>query len=503
MMALWELSILSRLGMQKINWVFLLLFLSPLTYSFECSKNDNLPDLRSKLGPIRDQDSIGWCYAFTAADLLTDYLRKNPQQFTPKDFTIKENMVSPILGAAAMEDTKTSADISTKQEVDPAVGTYDDLLKLNHQIDANKNELIKACGSKGCLWGCIPTPEIEQCKDWSSNLNIKKIQQLNEISKGLEHQKQKYSNAYQRWGIGGNVSNILKFYTKNGFVFESHAPSDNFRGKKLDAYQYDIAKAYTDARSKEEALCSAFQFFEEICKNCNASFEQLKPILEKGFDYNSSMLYEFSNYEGIKSHLKDSSKPHIKEIANLAWSNEKQSYLEAARQTIDEALTRGSIAGIGYEVKDVISLKEGGHASSIVGKSCIDGQEHYILRNSWGMQACEDGKKEITLKKLEYLSNRVKYGKTTPEIKENFSNSLEYSSCMKKCNQIKDPNYMVLSFSEDPQIKLAKIECQQSCYENNKTKLSKVIETFSCEEGYYFIKSEKLLKNIHNVNTIE
>lgn len=28
-------------------------------------------DLRSKMGPIRDQDTVGWCHAFTAADLLS------------------------------------------------------------------------------------------------------------------------------------------------------------------------------------------------------------------------------------------------------------------------------------------------------------------------------------------------------------------------------------------------------------------------------------------------
>ncbi len=28
-------------------------------------------DLREKMPPIRDQDSVGWCYAFTAADLVS------------------------------------------------------------------------------------------------------------------------------------------------------------------------------------------------------------------------------------------------------------------------------------------------------------------------------------------------------------------------------------------------------------------------------------------------
>jgi len=34
------------------------------------SKNCGHVDLRSKFGEVRDQDTIGWCYAFTAADLI-------------------------------------------------------------------------------------------------------------------------------------------------------------------------------------------------------------------------------------------------------------------------------------------------------------------------------------------------------------------------------------------------------------------------------------------------
>lgn len=57
-------------------FLFLGLFLSlsaaagaPLSYTpkAECSR----VDLRPKLPPVRNQDSIGWCYAFVAADLLS------------------------------------------------------------------------------------------------------------------------------------------------------------------------------------------------------------------------------------------------------------------------------------------------------------------------------------------------------------------------------------------------------------------------------------------------
>jgi len=56
-------------------------------------------DLRSELGPIRDQDSIAWCYAFTAADILGHYLykTKNLSLKTPlpeSELTHPQNLIS-------------------------------------------------------------------------------------------------------------------------------------------------------------------------------------------------------------------------------------------------------------------------------------------------------------------------------------------------------------------------------------------------------------------------
>src|SRR4051812_40603739 len=33
-------------------------------------------DLRSEMGPMRSQGAMGWCYGFTAAELMTHYLYK-------------------------------------------------------------------------------------------------------------------------------------------------------------------------------------------------------------------------------------------------------------------------------------------------------------------------------------------------------------------------------------------------------------------------------------------
>ncbi len=51
-----------------------------------CSKPDKID--RASLGDVRDQDSVGWCYAFTAADLLSYKLK---QKISAADIAVTHN----------------------------------------------------------------------------------------------------------------------------------------------------------------------------------------------------------------------------------------------------------------------------------------------------------------------------------------------------------------------------------------------------------------------------
>ena len=166
---------------------------------------------------------------------------------------------------------------------------------------------------------------------------------------------------------------------------------------------------------------------------------------------------------------------------------------------INESLAKGQIVGIGYEVKNIVSLNSGGHASSIVGRKCLKGQEHYILRNSWGENACEDGKKKMTLEYLKRMSSRVQSDPdVTAEVRGSVAASQPYKACFEKCESL----LIVNSFGFSEESKLMRTECRDNCYDKNKTILSENIETFECDKGYYFVNSEKILKNIRDVQTI-
>ncbi len=69
-------------------------------------KSTKSVDLSGEMPPLRDQDSIGWCYGFVAADLMGHYLYKNPKSVKgivrkPMDFKTKDYSIS-ALGVATL-----------------------------------------------------------------------------------------------------------------------------------------------------------------------------------------------------------------------------------------------------------------------------------------------------------------------------------------------------------------------------------------------------------------
>ncbi len=63
-------------------------------YESEIASCKNI-DMREKMGPVRDQDSVGWCYAFAAADLLS---YKMGQKISAVDVAMTYNDTSLFKG---------------------------------------------------------------------------------------------------------------------------------------------------------------------------------------------------------------------------------------------------------------------------------------------------------------------------------------------------------------------------------------------------------------------
>lgn len=76
-----------------------LFFFTALTMAQDrCERPIRTIDMASEVGPIKDQDGIGWCYAFSAADLLNQHLYRNvhTRHGTDEDYTVSPTSLAVL-----------------------------------------------------------------------------------------------------------------------------------------------------------------------------------------------------------------------------------------------------------------------------------------------------------------------------------------------------------------------------------------------------------------------
>lgn len=62
-------------------WTFLFLLIATPTFAQKIKKADCAPiDASTHMGPVRDQGSTNWCFAFVSADLMTEHLKLDPKK---------------------------------------------------------------------------------------------------------------------------------------------------------------------------------------------------------------------------------------------------------------------------------------------------------------------------------------------------------------------------------------------------------------------------------------
>lgn len=101
-------------------------------------------DLRAEMAPIKDQDSIGWCYGFTASDLLTHYLYKTKGENVSggakrANYRTKAFSVSAMGIASMYNDDKKSAYSKSLKNL-----PVSELAKLNKKVVAEGGSIYDA-----------------------------------------------------------------------------------------------------------------------------------------------------------------------------------------------------------------------------------------------------------------------------------------------------------------------------------------------------------------------
>ncbi len=423
----------------KINFLILLFLSLPAHSANLCQKASSAKevDLRSEMGPLRNQGGLGWCYGFVASDLMTHYRLKKKQisKVTP------ESMVSAV-GVSAKYN----------QDFFRYFSPNDELVKKQKELDENNKQKLAAEREKS---NRLNHPNLYKARDY--------ILSLNPFNKNAEHAEKKpspspsvtvvngatpaapkskpfkegdlipwgqisidytlgmpltYENSrrlksakdfasvfgmyektsnemnaaeYRKRGIDVVPSSGYIFAaidsSKNGFCTEGEARSGDVSLEQFNLKQM-LETIYDSALKSEAVSCSALLNIHKMVPALD-----LKNIFNVLTHANQVNAYEILINNACNRKLSNSSDGPVVEGMSLSYDVSKEPIITGAQiellKLMDKVLDNGTPVGINY-YNDFLTMPNGEskkpHASAIVGKrinpdTCED---EYILRNSYG-----------------------------------------------------------------------------------------------------------------------
>lgn len=281
-------------------------------------------NLINEMPPMRDQDSIGWCYGFTTADLLSHYFYKTKGKYVRgnsnpwADYRLKPFSVSPMGISSMYNDTNKSA--------------YGDALKNQSSLDLRRNKLKVVAE-------------------------------------------------------GGTLPKALNVVKDKGFCFERDVPSEDFSyvvdyrcAVKGRCKIGEILNIIYDS-PKEKIGCNDLYTLQKIFPTLK--LQNIKGILVKSAKQDAlSNLVNASCKKEFTSGLISDQPQYVSKTIQIGQSS------TALMKSLDNHLDRGIPVGIMYYADFLTGPpgRKFAHASSIVGKAFNPDtcEVEYILRNSWG-----------------------------------------------------------------------------------------------------------------------
>lgn len=284
------------------------------------------------LGPIRDQGEKDWCYAYTAADMLTQKLRR----FDRKKFG--QSQISAVDVAYQLYRHPVKSNFTPNAD---AIYTPEELRNREQE----KQEIMKAHFNA--------SPSFDTFNGGYIDLAI---------------------HAYRNADIG--VCTEAELPSQKGLPTELiHAVDQSFaRLQRICANDVSPETALVDLRNEV--------WDETIQRQCHRQKIGQQKVIR--------------STDGILANYKEDGTFTFDTDKNGKRVDSTQNVRRALRRTIDEGLKHGSIVGIdispAFLINDVEKPKvikdHAFHSLSVVARKKINGQCYYRLRNSWG-ESCE------------------------------------------------------------------------------------------------------------------
>lgn len=479
----------------------------------------------------RDQDSTGYCYAYAQADALEQFLRKN-------GVMDKGTRISALALAISHDKERWDNEINkvAKSSLD-FVNTQARVKQLNRSLTNYDQQLIKIDNRLlNIEEKMFPTQmkirkEIKAKIDSASSYKeAKKLEDyLKKIIKQQRKESSKKHHLIRAWlrskeklkqliskteeeerqllpykffiPSGGTIEKIKYGQTlcyenelsssDNGIKVYYRKNFEEFKKKKLFFYPHNLSDSLGYIATKKNINnenCILYDVVKEIMPDLPLSFSDFDNIVKK-------MKKSDNIFEKImlSSCAKKGNLP--KKIPEMKTTI-KEEKLDGA---IDEALKNGKIAMIAYSSGIFSARGFGGqHASTIVGKVSLCNQPYYVLKNSWGNEACKKNRDQFLGLNSEYSK---KYNAFYKEFSDCYNqNKKEWSSKTNMFCQKQSAEYKTCLNKYGEELEQKQSVCS-STFDKKKQSAASTIKTpFYCDDrGNYIVEKKHLLKGLSRV----
>lgn len=295
-------------------------------------------DLRPTMPPVRDQDSVGWCYAYLAADLLSQNSGQN---------------------ISAVE------------------------LALNYRRQRNFKEFFEVGIDE--LKGRLRERSTGEAREEHEKDFMERLTET--IVPESKHR-------------GGQTKDSIVMAGIKGYCLEEEVPSDSYEYSKLVTLiksADELAETHRSYLSVDLQNIDE-HYLEHYCQHGVESMKSAFPMLapSEAIKVLTSPLLVDPYFELAHAACK------TRVMIDVTPKNTSMNKMDAEQklEQIDSILNTGKAAGIYYYANMISSATNEYHASSLVARKWSDKNQRceYLVRNSWGTgctkyvdKECEDG----------------------------------------------------------------------------------------------------------------
>lgn len=461
---------------------FVIIFIMFLSFSVASQKN---VDLRSEFGPLSDQGNMGFCSAFATADLLSFWLNNNAgfKESKNKDTCLEPNMVSGLGTAISFNNYRRFYVNPYLFEAKKMITEAGSPQKALNQLDTKIKGLENVIESKYDFYDQIISRQ-KGVKTSPADVATKTylIQTTEEIYREL-WAAQGLKSFIGDFAISGTTMEheTIPFHVPDRICFNKDVamtkrdPKAEYCDLRLQIRDFftDLDRLRIDGRDKEFVLGKAKKIFPNV--RAKYTNKMIKKLLK----------------EPDNDVLKKLTNKSCKELGSLVKKTypkpiefplkEDKSNIEELFSVIDKRLDAEQPVyimyfahfyypygeGIDYEN---LSIWDDSHSSSIVGRyhDFYFNEPVYIIRNTWGANACECLKESFIYTSPELINDTYTEFYANPVV-----------------NQKKDFSQVAIQL-----------------YESNKDKYKKEAP-FDCDKGYFLVRKSVLAPVILKVSYYE